>query len=332
MRRVSIRESGGYDRLEIEDVLDPQPGTDEVLVEVAAAGVNFADCIIRMGYYESAKELVGWPITPGFEIAGHVDGEPVLAVTRFGGYASHVAVPRAQVFPLPSGWDLAQGAAFPTVFLTAYYGLFEQAHVRAGQTILVHSAAGGVGGAIVQLAKIADAEVVAVVGATHKVETAKSLGADHVIDKSTEDLWRAAEERAPSGYDVILDANGVATLRQSYEHVAPMGRLVVYGFHSMFPRKGGRPNALSLLWGYLRTPRFNPFKMSEQNRSVLAFNLSYLFDNQGLLADAMQRLLGWVDEGKIQPPRVTRYALDKVADAHRDLESGKTVGKLVLLP
>jgi NADPH:quinone reductase-like Zn-dependent oxidoreductase len=332
MRRVSIRKPGGYDRLEIEEAPDPRPGEGEVLVEVAAAGVNFADCIIRMGYYESAKELVGWPITPGFEIAGHADGEPVVALTRFGGYASHVAVPRAQVFPLPSGWELPQAAGFPTVFLTAYYALFEQAHVRAGETVLVHSAAGGVGGALVQLAKIAGAEVVAVVGAAHKVETARGLGADHVIDKSTENLWRAAKARAPAGYDVILDANGLSTLRQSYEHVAPMGRLVVYGFHSMFPRKGGRPNVLSLLWGYLRTPRFNPFKMSEQNRSVLAFNLSYLFEKQELLADAMRRLLGWVDEGKIRPPHVTPYPLEKVADAHRDLESGNTVGKLVLVP
>src|SRR5207237_9610505 len=137
---------------------------------------------------------------------------------------------------------------------------------------------------------------IGVVGAPHKVETARRLGAAEVIDKSAEDLWAAARRHAPGGYDVVLDANGVATLGESYAHLAPAGRLVGYGFHGMMPRQGGRPQWLKLAWDWLRTPRFDPLRMTNENRSVLAFNLSYLFDRAEILQEGMERLLGWVAE------------------------------------
>jgi NADPH:quinone reductase-like Zn-dependent oxidoreductase len=343
MRKVVIPRAGGYDRLTLQMLADPTPAPDEVLVTTEAIGVNYADCVIRMGLYASAKEYVGWPITPGFEFAGTVTsvgssvtdlapGTRVLGVTRFGGYSTHVTVPRHQVFPLPARFDMAQGAGFPTVFLTAYYALFELAHPRPGNTLLVHSAAGGVGGALLQLGRIAGCRTVGVVGSSHKVETARALGAHVVIDKSREDLWRAAEQAAPQGYDVVLDANGVSTLRESYRHLARPGKLVIYGFHSMLPRQGGRPNWVKLAADFLRTPRFEPLAMTNENVSVLAFNLSYLFEKREVLAEAMGRLLAWVDEGRIVPPPVTRFPLEHVAEAHRALESGSTVGKLVLVP
>jgi NADPH:quinone reductase-like Zn-dependent oxidoreductase len=314
-----------------------------VVVSTEAIGVNYADCVVRMGLYASAKRYVGWPITPGFEFAGTVHavgegvtdlapGARVFGVTRFGGYATHVAVPRHQLFALPPRLDVFQAAGFPTVFMTAYFGLLELAHPRAGATVLVHSAAGGVGSALLQLGRIAGCRMVGVVGASHKVDVARALGAEVVIDKSREDLWMAAERAAPGGYDVVLDANGVSTLRRSYQHLAPTGRLVIYGFHSMLPRQGGRPSWLKLAWDWLRTPRFNPLELTGANKSVLAFNLSYLFEQRALLEEAMGRMLGWLDEGRLTPPPVTRFALERVAEAHRALESGTTVGKLVLVP
>lgn len=330
VRKVTIARPGGYERLEIVDERDPTPGPKEVLIEVEAAGVNFADCVVRMGLYASQKDLIGWPVTPGFEVSGRVrNGGPggVIGVTRFGAYASRIVVPESQVFPIPSGLDMLQAAGFPVVFLTAYYALCELAHPRPGSTILVHSVAGGVGGAAAQIARILGARVVGVVGSTHKVASAR---ADVLIDKSKEDLWEAAERAAPEGYDVILDANGASTLRESYRHLAPTGRLVAYGFHSMLRTSGGRVRWLPLLRSYLKTPRFHPIRMVNENRSVLAFNLSYLFAKQEVLKEAMARLFGWLAEGKLVPPPVTPYPLAEVARAHRDLESGRTVGKLVL--
>ena len=341
MKKIVIHKPGGYEQLAIEQHPDPIPGPNDVIVSVNAIGVNFADCVTRMGLYASAKQYVGYPITPGFEVSGTVlecgtdvtDLEPgtaVIAVTRFNGYATRVCVNREQVFHLPQQLSYAEAAGLPTVSLTAWFALFQLAHVQASDTLLVHSAAGGVGSMLVQLGKLSGCRVVGVVGATHKAAAVTALGADEVIDKSTSDLWEEAERYAPGGFDVILDANGVATLKQSYRHLAPVGRLVVYGFHSMLVTHKGLPGKLRLAWDYLRTPRFSPFDLTTRNRSVLGFNLSYLFDRRELIATGMQQILQWLEEGKIVLPTVTRYAFESVAEAHRDLESGQTVGKLVL--
>jgi NADPH:quinone reductase-like Zn-dependent oxidoreductase len=343
MKKVVIHRPGGYQRLRVESCADLIPGAGEVLVEVEAIGINFADCVTRMGLYASAKQYVGYPVTPGFEVAGRIAalgpgvsdcaiGTDVIAVTRFNGYANQVVVKREQVFAKPQRLTMEQAAGFATVFLTAWFALFELAHPHAGQKILVHSAAGGVGGALVQLGRLAMCQVVGVVGAAHKVDQVERMGAHAVIDKSSEHLWRAAARLAPGGYDVVLDANGVSTLRHSYRHLAPVGKLVVYGFHSMLPKTGGRPRRLRLLWDYLRTPCFSPFSLTTANRSVLGFNLSFLFDRSALLCVAMAQLMGWLEDDRIQPLPTQSYPLDEAARAHRALESGQTVGKLVLVP
>jgi NADPH:quinone reductase-like Zn-dependent oxidoreductase len=342
MNKIVIHKPGGYGELRLERQPDTAPGRGEVRIAVRHAGVNYADCVTRMGLYESAKRLVGWPITPGFEVAGVVDavgtdvvdlepGDAVLALTLFGGYASRVVVPRAQVFRIPAQLDSAQAASIPVAFLTAWFALIELASLRGGEKVLIHSAAGGVGGAAIQIARVKDAEVTAVIGAAHKRATAEALGAQHVVDKSATPLWEKARTLSPQGYDVILDANGASTLADSYRHLAPLGRLVVYGFHSMLPRgRGGRPNWFKLARDYLRTPRFNPLRMTVENRSVLAFNLSFLSQRSDLLLPAMRQILSWLEHGRLQALPVKCFPFEHVADAHRELESGKTVGKLVL--
>ncbi len=341
--KIVIDKAGSYDRLRVVDAKTPEPGPNEVRIDVEAAGMNCADVIVRMGLYASAKELVGWPITPGFEVAGVVSavgskvtdldvGTRVVAVTLFNGYASTLIAPRHQVFVLPESLSFVEGASLPAVFLTAHFALHSLANPRPTDHLLVHSAAGGVGGALVQLGKLHGCTVTGVVGGSHKVDTALKHGCDHVIDKSKQDLWKEAERIAPKGFDVVLDANGVATLKDSYDHLSRPGKLVVYGFSTMMPKTGGRPNYLKLAVDYLRTPRFNPLDMTNESRSVLAFNLSYLFDRTDILEEGMADVMRWLAEGKITPPPATTYPLAKVADAHRDIESGTTVGKLVLLP
>ncbi len=345
MRKIVIEKPGGHDRLTIKEHPEPPPEPGEVLIEVEAIGVNYADCMVRMGLYKSARDHGGYPITPGFEVAGRVAatgagvaglefGDRVLAVTLFGGYTTHLVVARHQVFAIPADLSYEQAAAIPCVFLTAYYALFTLCNPdmpgSGEQTMLVHSAAGGVGGALVQLGRVAGCRIVGVVGGAHKVDSAHAFGADEVIDASSEDLWTAARSHAPRGYDFIFDANGVATLRQSYAHLASPGRLVVYGFHTMLGKGRQRPSWIKLLAGWLRTPRFDPLDMTHNNRSVLAFNLSYQFHRVEQLAETMTRLLGWLEGGSVQPPPVTTFAFEQAAAAHRAIESGRTVGKLVL--
>jgi synaptic vesicle membrane protein VAT-1 len=342
-RKIVIHRAGGHDRLRLETAPIPAPGPGQVRIDVRAIGVNYADVVVRMGLYASVKEYVGWPITPGFEVAGTIGavgagagdlavGDEVLAVTRFGGYSTHVVVDRAYAFRRPAELTLEQAAALPAVYMTAWFALFELAHPRPGAVALVHSAAGGVGGALVQMLKIAGATVVGVVGAGHKVAAVKAAGADHVIDKASGGLWREARRLAPEGYDLILDANGVSTVGDSYRHLRRAGKLVVYGFHSMLPRTGGTPSWPKLALDYVRTPRLSLLDMVNSSRSVLAFNLSYLFDRVELFHEAMDQIRGWLAAGKLAPPPVVTYPLADVARAHADLESGQTVGKLVLVP
>ena len=203
--------------------------------------------------------------------------------------------------------------------------------VKAGDVIDISGAAGAVGNVAGQLAKLHGCRVIGVVGAAHKRSDALAMGADEVIDKSTQDLWREAGRLAPDGFQAVFDANGVSTLKQSYAHLAPMGKLCIFGFASMLPHDG-RLNWLRLAWDWLRTPRFNPLDMTQSNRSVLAANLSFLSAHAGLLTAGMRELLALFEAGRLQPPPVTAYALEDAARAQAAIESGKTTGKLVLIP
>ncbi|QKK01529.1 MAG: zinc-binding dehydrogenase [Pseudomonadota bacterium] len=342
MKRVVIDRPGGPKILKVVSEADPVPGPGEVVIRCRACGVNYADSIIRMGLYASARKLHGYPITPGFEVAGTVEavgdsvsdwqpGDEVIGLTLFNGYASHLVLPAEGVFAKPERLDFEQAATVATVFLTAWWMIHRQVHPQPGETWLVHSAAGGVGTALLQLGRLAGARVIGVVGASHKVEHALSFGADTVIDKSTQDLWSVARERAPGGFNAIFDANGVATLGNSYAHLAPTGRLVVYGFASMLP-KNGRPNWLRLARDWLRTPRFNPLDMTQSNRSVLAANLSFLQSHAPTMRAGMQWLLDRFADGRLAPLPVESWPLTDAATAQRRIESGQTVGKLALIP
>lgn len=343
MKKIVIHAPGDYRQLKLEEHPDLVPSADEIVVQVKATGVNYADIIIRWGLYESARQMVGWPITPGFEFSGEVHsvgqnvkkfrpGDKVIGVSLFNGYATQVKVKENYLYHLPEKMSFEEAGGFPAVFMTAYHALFQIVVVRPGMTALIHSAAGGVGSSLVQLCRIKGIKTIGVVGSSHKVEIVKDLGCDHVIDKSREDLWQKVREYAPDGVDLAFDANGAETLKQSYEHLAPTGKLFFYGAHTMFPRSGGKVSWPKLIKDYLKTPRFNPLNMSSQNKSLITFNLSFLFDRQDLFSEAMDDLLKWYQEGMIRVPAVQSFALHEVGLAHKALESGQTVGKLVLLP
>lgn len=341
MKKISIPKAGSYNQLQIVESSDPIPHDKELHIEVRAFGVNYADIVIRWGLYESAKRFVGWPITPGFECSGVVKaigpkvskfkpGDEVIAVTLFNSYATDVVVSEDQVFLKPQGLTFPEAASFPAVMMTAYHALLQNVIIRPGMKALIHSAAGGVGSSLVQLCKLHQIETIGVVGSSHKIDFLKELCCDHIIDKSKEDLWKSLEKISPVGVDLCFDANGASTLKESYNHLRSCGKLFSYGAHSMLPKKGGRVNYFKLVKDYLRTPRFNPIDMTSDNKSLITFNLSFLFDRKDLMTDGMEHLLKWISSGDITVPRIKTYPFEKIADAHRDLESGQTLGKLVI--
>jgi len=343
MRHVLVRRPGGFGRLELVNEPDPVPGDGEVGVEAVAMGVNFADCLVRMGLYASARRYVGWPITPGFEVSGRIFalgrgvtdfsvGDRVMAVTRFGGYATHLCVPRALVRRLPDALDELQGAAFQVAHLTAWYALTQCASIHPNAKVLIHSAAGGVGMAMVQQAKARGAQVLGVVGRPRKVQTVLDLGADQALHRQSGGLWEKARQFAPAGFDLILDANGPGTLEHGYRALRVGGRLVTYGAHGLLSYgSSGRPNWWRLILNLTRMPRFSPLSLVENNRGVVGFNLSHLFERVDLLQTATDELISLLESGRLARPQVQPFAFDAVADAHRAIESGETTGKLVLV-
>ncbi len=341
MRKVVIHRAGGYERLGIETHPAPEPADRQVLIRTHSAGVNYADVCVRLGVYESARRFVGWPITPGFEYSGWVEevgrevrdlkrGDPVFGVTFFNGYSTHVCAAADLVWPKPQALGFEAAAGFLAAHLTAYHGLLQNVVIRPGMTVLVHSAGGGVGSALVRLCRLHDLQVTGVVGGSHKVEHVRRLGANAVIDKSRQSLWDEAGRLCPDGYDLVFDANGPETLAKSYAHLKPTGKLLVYGFHGLLPKQGGRVDYVKAALGMLRMPRFNPLSMTTENKGVVAFNLSFLFARTDLLRAAVSDLAAWVESGRIDAPDVRSFALEDVARAHQALESGRTTGKLVL--
>jgi NADPH:quinone reductase-like Zn-dependent oxidoreductase len=334
-----IQKPGGYKNLRMDHSPIVSPSRGEAQVEIRVCGINFADTIVRRGLYTAAKGQ--YPICPGFEFSGVIraignncdtlqPGDRVFGVSRFGGYSSVINTPAKFLWGLPEHWDFKRGAVFPVVYLTAYYALFHVGKLTKNDTVLVHSAAGGVGTALLHLLKINGNKTVGVVGRPEKVHIAKRSGADAVIDGSCHGLWEIARRFHPEGYDLILDANGTSTLRGSYHHLRPTGRLIIYGFASMLAHKG-RVNYFKLLWTYLRMPRFNPLDLTVSNKTIGGFNVVFLFDKVSLFHEIMEELLRLDSKNLFPEMPVKTFPFHDVVMAHKEIESGKSIGKLALM-
>jgi NADPH:quinone reductase-like Zn-dependent oxidoreductase len=333
MRSVWIPKAGPPEVLEVRDGPDPIPRQGEVVVRVRAAGVNFADVAARLGVYPDAPPF---PCVVGYEIAGAVEsapgvtglapGERVVALTRFGGYAEAVAVPTAQVFPLPDALSFEQGAAIPVNYLTAVLMLRHFGNVQAGERVLVHAAAGGVGMAAIQLCRAVGAEVIGTASAS-KHAVLREHGVAHTIDYRTEDFETAVKRiTGGRGVDVVLDATGA--FRKSYRCLAPLGRLVCFGFSAA--ATGLTPNRLAALPKLLMIPWFHPVQLMNANKAVIGVNLGHLWDRIEMLRREMLALLADAEAGRIAPVIGKTFPLAEAAAAHRYIQERRNVGKVLL--
>jgi NADPH:quinone reductase-like Zn-dependent oxidoreductase len=331
MKSVWIVKPGPPEALEVRDGPDPTPKAGEALVRVRASGVNFADVAARLGYYPDAPPR---PCVVGYEVAGTVEGAAdgfasgsrVLALTRFGGYAEAVAVPAQQLFAMPDGMSFEEAAAIPVNYLTAVLMLRHFANVQAGDKVLVHAAAGGVGMAAIQLCKIAGAEVLGTASAS-KHTILREAGVAHAIDYRTQD-FEAEVKRITGGrgVDVVLDATG--QFRKSYRCLAALGRLVCFGMSGM--ATGMTPSWLAALPKVATLPLFHPIGLMNANKAVIGVNLGHLWDRMDLLRREMQSLLDDWKAGRIKPVVGKTFPLTNAAGAHRYIQERQNVGKVVL--
>jgi NADPH:quinone reductase-like Zn-dependent oxidoreductase len=335
-RAVWIPKAGPPEVLELRTGPDPQPGHGHVTIRVKASGVNFADVSARLGFYPDAPPF---PCVVGYEVSGVVEavgqgvtdlaaGQRVCALTRFGGYADLIAVPAMQVFPLPDSVGFEQAAAIPVNYLTAVLMLRHFANVKAGEKVLVHAAAGGVGMAAIQLCRAAGAEVIGTASSS-KHALLREAGVAHCIDYRTED-FEAATKRITGGrgVDVVLDATGA--FAKSYRTLAPLGRLVCFGLSSA--SSGLTPSRLSALWAVARLPWFHPIKLMNDNKAVIGVNLGHLWDHIDMLRREMTALVADCEAGRIRPVVDRTFPLADAAGAHRFLQERRNVGKVLLVP
>ncbi len=338
MRAIVAVKHGDAAVLQLRDLPDPTPGQGEIRLRVKAAGVNFADVLARLGVYKAAPPP---PFIPGIEVAGTVEalngtdssfkpGDRVMAFCRFGGYAERVVVPSHLAMLIPPEMSFDEAAAFPVQYLTAYHGLFQLAHVRPSDTVLIHAAAGGVGTACLQLLQPVGARLFATAGSPAKAnrirETAPMARA---IVYTEEDFGRVIRtETGGRGVDVVMDSVGGDVFRKSWGLLAPAGRHVLFGAAAAV-RPGGLAR-LGALWRLRNMLAVCPLAMIEKNRTLAAFNLYHLADRTDLMQEASSALLQMYRDGVIQPQIGLRLPLEQAADAHLRMQSRQTTGKVVL--
>jgi NADPH:quinone reductase-like Zn-dependent oxidoreductase len=269
-------------------------------------------------------EVAGTILELGDGVEGLIPGQRVLASTVFGGYASQVAVPAADVFALPEELSFEQGAAIPVNYGTAWAGLIGYGVLQAGERVLVHSAGGGVGIAATQIAKRTGAEVYGT-ASPGKHARIRELGIDHVIDY-TASGW----ERGLPQFDVILDAIGGKSFRKSYSLLRPGGRLVAFGASSVV--SGERKNVITALRAVARMPRFNMVKQMSESKAVIGLNMLTLLKDRGSIAPWLTPLRPMLDDGTVKPVIAGTFSFDEAGAAQTMITERRNVGKVVLTP
>ncbi len=324
--------AGAISRLMLIEEPLAELADDEVRVAVKAVGLNFADIFALTGLYSATPK---GSFIPGLEYSGVISkvgddcqqfkvGDRVMAVTRFGGYSSIVQSKEDYLIALPEQWSFAQGAAYLTQTLTAWYALNDLGGIKPNYDVLIQSAAGGVGLQAMKLVQALGAHPVGTVSTQEKVDFLAELGFESWIRKPSFTAQLAENKQT---FDLVLDAIGGEVQQASFNALKPMGRLVVFGAAEFTPGKN-RPNYLKAAWQYLRRPKYDVMDMISDNRSVMAFNLIWLWEQIELMKELLKDMMAI----EISPPHVGHeFAFEQAHDAIDCLRSGKTIGKVVLL-
>ncbi|MFF4117385.1 NADPH:quinone oxidoreductase family protein [Streptomyces sp. NPDC001714] len=317
MQAWQVHENGEPSEvMRLQEVERPTPGDGQVLLRVRAANINFPDVLMCRGHYQVRPPL---PFTPGVEICGETtDGRRVIAnpVLPHGGFAEYAVADAAALLPAPDALDDSEAAALHIGYQTGWFGLHRRAVLQAGETLLVHAAAGGVGSAAVQLGKAAGARVIGVVGGADKAAVAREQGCDVVVDRRTEDVVAAVKEATGGrGADVIYDPVGGEAYTQSTKVVAFEGRIVVVGFAS----------------GTIPSPALNHALV--KNYSILGLHWGlYATKNPRLILDCHRQLTELAAKGAIKPLVSERVPLSEAAAAVQRVGDGVTTGRVTVVP
>lgn len=338
MKHVIFRTFGPPETMCVESFTVPEPGDQEVTIQVAASGVNFPDLVIRLGIYPDGPQL---PYVPGYEVSGRIVqlgrdvtdfriGDRVFATIASGGYATHVVCPSYQLFRVPPDMPDDEAAVISTSYLTAWLSVDRLASVRSGEIVAIHSAGGGVGLAALQICLARGAHVIAIAG-ERKHSRLQFMGAEVCIDPSKENLTaRLRKLTNGKGVDVILDSTGGRSYQQSYDSLSALGRLVLLGGAGVINESGASPLQLAHFWH--PTVRLEPIALMRANKSISGLHLPALWSRYEICVEGITEILSLYESGHVMPVIDSVFALEDAAEAHRHLHARRNFGKVVLRP
>lgn len=338
MKQVWIPKIGGPEVLELREAPDPEVKPGHVRIRVHYSGVNFADAAARQGLYPDAPKT---PFVVGYEVAGVVDqvgpgatgfkeGDRVLAFTRFGGYSDVVVTPTEFTYHVPGGLALDKAAGIPVTYFTAWTMLVYLGNVRRGETVLVHAAAGGVGLSALQICKLRGATVIGTASPS-KHARLKELGVAHCIDYTTQNFQtEVARITNGRGVDIVLDAVGGKSHKMSYDSLAPLGRLMIFGASAFTP--GATRSIPTIVKQFFSMPTFKPLALMDKNRGVFGVNLGHLWDEHAKLRLMMDEISPHFASGALDPTIDKVFPFARASEAHALLHDRKNFGKILLQP
>ena len=338
MRQVVTTKNGDVGVLQVQERPDPQPRPGEVVVKVKAAGLNFADILARQGLYPDGPPK---PCVMGYEVAGEVEavgpgvdqamiGKPVVAMTRFGGQSEKVVVQQTQLFDKPAGLTFEQAAAVPVNYLTAWALLVVMGGLRAGESVLIHNAGGGVGLAALDIAKHIGATTYGT-ASPGKHEFLRERGLDHPIDYRNQDWLPVLKQMTNNrGVELVIDPIGGGHWKKSYAALRTTGRLGMFGVSTA--SANGLAGKFKLLKAAAQMPRFHPLGLLSRNRGVFGLNLGHMWHEPEKVRSWVQEIMRGINEGWIQPFVDKAFPFAQADEAHRYMEERRNIGKVVLVP
>lgn len=329
-----INKAGSISNLKLTDENLPEPNENEVTVEVKAIGLNFADLFAIQGLYSSTPkvsfvpglEYSGTIISKGKNVSEYSIGDKIMGAIRFGAYTTHLNIDKKYILHLPADYSFEEGASTIVQPLTAYYSLIELGNLKPKHTVLIHSAAGGVGIYANRIAKHLGAYTIGTIGSESKRNFLINKGYDEVIVRHSNFSEQLKNALGVRKLNLVLESIGGKVFKESFKALAPSGRIIIYG-GAQFMSQSSKPNLLKVIPKYLFRPKIDPLSLSDKNRSVMGFNLIYFWDHPEELREMLLKIISM----RLKKPHIGKvFTFDNLISALKYFQSGKSIGKVVV--
>ena len=336
MKSVILTKYGGPDVLKVQEFNSPEPKSNEVRIKVHYAGINFAEIMARMKLYPGGPKpgsVLGGEVSGvidkiGEQVKGLEIGQKVMGLSLKGSYSSHVCLESKSIIPLPTNFKLDEAAAFPVIYITAYMMIFDLGNLQDGDTFLIHGAGGGVGTAAIQLAKTKNIKIIGT-SSSWKHDRLTKMGIDKCIDYNTEHTEKEIMNFTDGkGVDLVIDPIGAKNWKMSYNVLARMGKLIIYGDQNLV--KGDKLKPMVAMKELYLMPKYRPMDLMANNKTVMGYHLGRFQGHEWKVKRSIENLIQLINKHDIHPIIDSKFSYEKASEAHRHIQNRKNFGKVLL--